>query len=102
MALIDLYYSVWLDVISYHSNANKRLGGDVLPKNLLSHTLLSSLNLLSTLNVTHSDKIPHSVHVYTHLMTFIQMGLGLRIQLRLGDIRESGETGDSREEEDTK
>ena len=32
-------------------------------------------------------------------MTFIQMGLGLG--LRLGDIRESGETGDSREEEDT-
>ena len=31
-----------------------------------------------------------------HLMTFIQMGLGLG--LRLG---ESGETGDSREEEDT-
>ena len=30
-------------------------------------------------------------------MTFIQMGLGLG----LGDIRESGETGDSREEEDT-
>ena len=32
-----------------------------------------------------------------HLMTFIQMGLGLR----LGDIRESGEMRDSREEEDT-
>ena len=30
-------------------------------------------------------------------MTFIQTVLGLR----LGDIRESGETGDSREEEDT-
>ena len=30
-------------------------------------------------------------------MTFIQMGPGLR----LGDIRELGETGDSREEEDT-
>ena len=32
-------------------------------------------------------------------MTFIQMGLGLG--LRLGNIRESGETGDSREEQDT-
>ena len=32
-------------------------------------------------------------------MTFIRMGLGL--PLRLGDIRESGKTGDLREEEDT-
>ena len=30
-------------------------------------------------------------------MTFIQIGLGLK----LGDLRESGETGDSREKEDT-
>ena len=37
-----------------------------------------------------------------YLMTFIQMGLGLELGLRLGDIRESGETGDSREEEDTR
>ena len=34
-------------------------------------------------------------------MTFILMGLGLALGLRLGDIRESGETGDSKEEEDT-
>ena len=34
-------------------------------------------------------------------MTFIQMGLGLALGLRLGDIRGSGETGDSKEEEDT-
>ena len=33
-------------------------------------------------------------------MTFIQMGLGLALGLRLGDIRGSGETGDSKEEED--
>ena len=37
-----------------------------------------------------------------HLITFIQMGAkGLGLGLRLVDIRESGETGDSREEEDT-
>ena len=34
-------------------------------------------------------------------MTFIQIGLGLALGLRLGDIRGSGETGDSKEEEDT-
>ena len=34
-------------------------------------------------------------------MTFIQMGLGLALGLRLGDIRGSGETGDSKEEEDS-
>ena len=34
-------------------------------------------------------------------MTFIPMGLGLALGLRLGDIRGSGETGDSKEEEDT-
>ena len=41
----------------------------------------------------------HAIIFIAHLMTFIQMGLGLG--LRLGDIRESWETGDSNEEEDT-
>ena len=35
------------------------------------------------------------------LLTLIQIGLARGLGLRLGDMRESGETGDSKEEEET-